>query len=206
MMDFRKDRKVWDINNEFMFGRSLLVAPVLEAKYTPERAQSKSRAGIGDVDFLEAKSTKVYLPAGTKWYDFETLKMYDGGQEIEREVNIKSIPLFVKAGTILPIGPDVQYSTEKPWDDLEILVYAGADGKFTLYEDEFDNYNYENGAFSTIDFSYNGKSRNLTIGARKGSYEGMIQQRTFRITVVTDGHKREVKTVNYSGKKVSVTL
>lgn len=206
MMDFSSDRKVWDINNEFMFGRSLLVAPVLEAKYTPERAQSKSRAGIGDVDFMEAKSTKVYLPAGTKWYDFETMKLYNGGQEIEREVNIKSIPLFVKAGTILPIGPDVQYSTQKPWDDLEILVYAGADGKFTLYEDEFDNYNYEKGACSTIEFSYNGKSRSLTIGARKGSFPGMIQQRTFRITVVTDGNKKEVKTVNYSGKKISVRL
>ncbi len=205
MMDFRNDRKVWDINNEFMFGRSLLVAPVLEAKYTPERAQSKSRAGIGDVDFLETKSTKVYLPAGTKWYDFETMKLYNGGQEIEREVNIKSIPLFVKAGTILPIGPDVQYSTEKPWDDLEIRVYAGAGGTFCLYEDEFDNYNYENGACSTIEFSYNGKN-SLTIGARQGSFDGMIQNRKFRIILIRDGKQSEPKTVSYSGKKVSVKL
>ena len=204
-MDFRNDRKVWDINNEFMFGRSLLVAPVLEAKYTPERAQSKSRAGIGDVDFLETKSTKVYLPAGTKWYDFETMKLYNGGQEIEREVNIKSIPLFVKAGTILPIGPDVQYSTEKPWDDLEIRVYAGAGGTFCLYEDEFDNYNYENGACSTIEFSYNGKN-SLTIGARQGSFDGMIQNRKFRIILIKDGKQSEPKTVSYSGKKVSIKL
>ena len=205
MMDFRNDRKVWDINNEFMFGRSLLVAPVLEAKYTPERAQSKSRAGIGDVDFLETKSTKVYLPAGTKWYDFETMKLYNGGQEIEREVNIKSIPLFVKAGTILPIGPDVQYSTEKPWDDLEIRVYAGAGGTFCLYEDEFDNYNYENGACSTIEFSYNGKN-SLTIGARQGSFDGMIQNRKFRIILIRDGKQSEPKTVTYTGKKVTVKL
>ena len=205
MMDFSSDRKVWDINNEFMFGRSLLVAPVLEAKYTPERAQSKSRAGIGDVDFLETKSTKVYLPAGTKWYDFETMKLYNGGQEIERDVNIKSIPLFVKAGTILPIGPDVQYSTEKPWDDLEIRVYAGAGGTFCLYEDEFDNYNYENGACSTIEFSYNGKN-SLTIGARQGSFDGMIQNRKFRIILIRDGKQSEPKTVSYSGKKVSVKL
>ena len=205
MMDFRNDRKVWDINNEFMFGRSLLVAPVLEAKYTPERAQSKSRAGIGDVDFLEAKSTKVYLPAGTKWYDFETMKLYNGGQEIEREVNIKSIPLFVKAGTILPIGPDVQYSTEKPWDDLEIRVYAGASGTFCLYEDEFDNYNYENGACSTIEFSFNGKN-SLTIGARKGSFPGMIQNRKFRIILIKDGKQSQTKTVSYSGKKITVKL
>ena len=205
MMDFRNDHNVWNINNEFMFGRSLLVAPVLEAKYTPERAQSKSRAGIGDVDFMEAKSTKVYLPAGTKWYDFETMKLYNGGQEIEREVNIKSIPLFVKAGTILPIGPDVQYSTEKPWDDLEIRVYAGANGTFCLYEDEFDNYNYENGACSTIEFSYNGKN-SLTIGARQGSFPGMIQDRKFRIILIKDGKKTESKTVTYTGKKISITL
>ena len=206
MMDFRDDHNVWNIGNEFMFGRSLLVAPVLEAKYTPERAMSKSRAGIGTVDFIEPKSTKVYLPAGTRWYDYETLQQYEGGQEIERSVNIKSIPLYVKAGSIVPIGPDVQWSTEKPWDDMEIRVFSGADGTFCLYEDEFDNYNYENGAYTTIDFKYDNKSRQLTIGARKGSYDGMIQQRTFRITVVTDGHKREVKTVTYTGKKISVSL
>lgn len=206
MMDFKDDRNVWDMGSEFMFGRSLLVAPVLEAKYTPERAMSKSRAGIGDVDFTAPKSTKVYLPAGTRWYDYETLKLYDGGQEIERTVDISSIPLFVREGSILPVGPDVQYSTEKPWDDLEILVFAGKDGKFTLYEDEFDNYNYENGAFSTIEFSYNNKSRILTIGARKGSFDGMINNRRFRVILIKNGNKSQAKTVSYSGKKVSVSL
>ena len=106
----------------------------------------------------------------------------------------------------MPIGPDVQYSTEKPWDDLEIRVYAGANGTFCLYEDEFDNYNYENGAYTTIDFKYDNKGRQLTIGARQGSYEGMIQNRTFRITYITDGIKREVKTVNYIGKQIKVSL
>ena len=206
MMDFKDDRNVWNIGNEFMFGRSLLVAPVLEAKYTPERAMSKSRAGIGDVDFLEAKSTKLYLPAGTSWYDYETMQKFDGGQEIERSINIKSIPLYVKAGSILPIGPDVQYSTEKPWDDLEIRVYAGANGTFCLYEDEFDNYNYEKGAFSTIDFSWNDKSRCLTIGTRKGSYDGMIKNRKFRVILIKDGKQSEPKNVTYTGKKVSVKL
>jgi alpha-D-xyloside xylohydrolase len=206
MMDFKNDRNVWNIGNEFMFGRSLLVAPVLEAKYTPERAQSKSRAGIGNVDFMEAKSTRLYLPAGTSWYDFETMQKYDGGQEIERTVNIKSIPLYVKAGSILPIGPDVQYSTEKPWDDLEIRVYAGANGTFCLYEDEFDNYNYEKGAFSTIDFSWNDKSRSLTIGARKGTYDGMIKNRKFRVILIKDGKRSEAKTITYTGKKVTVKL
>ena len=206
MMDFRDDHNVWNMGNEFMFGRSLLAAPVLEAKYTPERAMSKSRSGIGNVDFLEQKTNKVYLPAGTRWYDFETLEQFEGGQEIERKVNIKSVPIYVKAGSIVPIGPNVQYSTEKPWDDLEIRVYAGANGTFCLYEDEFDNYNYENGAYTTIDFKYDNKGRQLTIGARKGSYEGMIQNRSFRITYITDGIKREVKTVNYTGKQVKVSL
>ena len=206
MMDFRDDHNVWNMGNEFMFGRSLLAAPVLEAKYTPERAMSKSRSGIGNVDFLEQKTSKVYLPAGTRWYDFETLEQFEGGQEIERKVNIKSVPIYVKAGSIVPIGPDVQYSTEKPWDDLEIRVYAGANGTFCLYEDEFDNYNYENGAYTTIDFKYDDKSRQLTIGARQGSYEGVIQNRSFRITYITDGIKRDVKTVNYTGKKISVSL
>ena len=206
MMDFRDDHNVWNMGNEFMFGRELLVAPVVEAKYTPERAMSKSRSGIGNVDFLELKTSKVYLPAGTRWYDFETLEMFDGGQEIERKVNIKSIPMYVKAGSIVPIGPDVQYSTEKPWDDLEIRVYSGANGTFCLYEDEFDNYNYEKGAFTTIEFKYDNKGRQLTIGARNGSYEGMIQNRTFRIVYITDGIKREVKSVNYTGKQVKISL
>ena len=206
MMDFRDDHNVWNMGNEFMFGRELLVAPVVEAKYTPERVMSKSRSGIGNVDFLEQKTSKVYLPAGTRWYDFETLEMFEGGQEIERKVNIKSIPMYVKAGSIVPIGPDVQYSTEKPWDDLEIRIYAGANGTFCLYEDEFDNYNYEKGAFTTIDFKYDNKGRQLTIGARNGSYEGMIQERNFRITFITDGIKREVKTVKYTGKQVKVSL
>ena len=206
MMDFRDDHNVWNMGNEFMFGRSLLAAPVLEAKYTPERAMSKSRSRIENVNFLEIKTSKVYLPAGISWYDFETLQQFDGGQEIERNVNIKSVPIYVKAGSIVPIGPDVQYSTEKPWDDLEIRVYAGANGTFCLYEDEFDNYNYENGAYTTIDFKYDDKSRQLTIGALKGSYDGMIQNRSFRITYITDGIKRDVKTVNYTGKQVKVSL
>ena len=205
-MDFREDHNVWNIGNEFMFGRSLLVAPVLEAKYTPERAQSKSRAGIGDVDFTAPKSTKIYLPAGTNWYDYETNKMYEGGQEIEREVNIKSIPVFVKAGSIIPIGPDVQYSTEKPWDDLEILVYAGADGTYTLYEDEFDNYNYEKGAYSTINFTYNNKSRQFTVETRKGQYNGMLQERKFRVVLIKNGNRFDAKTINYSGKRVKISL
>lgn len=206
MMDFKADSAVWNIGDEFMFGRSLLVAPVLEAQYTPEKVASFSKSGISKVDFNETKSTKLYLPKGAKWYDWQTSKMLDGGQEITRETQLNTIPLYVKAGSIIPLGPDVQYSSEKPWDDLEIRIYSGADGKFTLYEDEGDNYNYEKGAFTTIDFKWNNLTHTLSISPRKGSYDGMLESRQFRLVLVKDGVVKEPKTVKYKGKKVTITL
>lgn len=213
-MDFVDDKKARDINNEFMFGKAILVAPVVKAQYTPEKVvnineesgwnqtASKDKDGNVIIDFTKAKSTKVYLPAGTTWYDFWTNKKYDGGQEITQETTIDMIPLYVKAGSIIPVGPEVQYAEEKAWDNLEIRVYAGANGSFILYEDEFDNYNYESGAYTEIPLTWNNASRKLTIGARKGSYEGMLKNRKFTV-VLQDGTK---KTVNYNGKKVDVKL
>ena len=215
MMDFATDKNVWNIGNEYMFGRSLLVAPVLHAQYTPEVVKKVSAddgwnqntgegnvTSLTDVDFSQAKSTKVYLPAGTAWYDFWTNEKQDGGREITRETKLDLIPLYVKAGSILPIGPDVQYATEKKWDHLEIRVYPGADGHFVLYEDELDNYNYESGAYTEIPFIWNESARTLTIDRRKGSYEGMPINRKFSI-VSPDGTRREV---NYTGKKVNIRL
>lgn len=215
MMDFATDKNVWNIGNEYMFGRSLLVAPVLHAQYTPEVVKKVSAddgwnqntgegnvTSLTDVDFSQAKSTKVYLPAGTAWYDFWTNEKQDGGREITRETRLDLIPLYVKAGSILPIGPDVQYATEKKWDHLEIRVYPGADGHFVLYEDELDNYNYESGAYTEIPFIWNESARTLTIDRRKGSYEGMPINRKFSI-VSPDGTRREV---NYTGKKVNIRL
>ena len=149
---------------------------------------------------MQAKSAKVYLPEGATWYDFWTNEKHDGGQEIEKETTIDVIPLYVKAGSIIPIGPKVQYATEKPWDNLELRVYAGADGSFVLYEDEFDNYNYELGAYTEIPVVWNNTSRQLTIGARKGAYKGMLNNRKFTI-VLQDGTR---KVVDYKGKRVSV--
>lgn len=216
MMDFAADRRTWDINDQYMFGSSLLVAPVLRAQYTPELVKQVSaddgwnQEESGDrraqqaseVDFTRPSSTTLYLPAGTSWYDFWTGERLEGGQEITRETTLATIPLYAKAGAILPIGPDVQYATEKPWDDLEIRVYPGADGSFTLYEDEGDNYNYEQGAYTEILFTWNDASRRLTIGARKGSFEGMLTARKFTL-VLPDGTK---KAVSYNGKKTSVKL
>ena len=212
MMDFVDDRKVWDINDEYMFGKSLLVAPIAHAQYTPEAVvkvseeegwnrdgAKKTKTDVA-VDFMETKSTNIYLPAGTLWYDFWTNEKHEGGKEITKETTLDVIPLYVKAGSIIPVGPQVQYATEKPWDHLELKVYAGANGNFILYEDEFDNYNYEKGAYTEIPISWNNISRKLTIGARKGAYEGMLKNRKFTVTL-QDGTQ---KNVDYNGKAISV--
>lgn len=214
VMDFADDKKTWDINNQYMFGKSILVAPVVKAQYTPETVvkvneddgwnKDDSRKANVDaiVDFMQKKTSKLYLPAGTVWYDFWTNEKFDGGLEIAKETTIDVIPLYIKAGSIIPIGPDVQYATEKPWDNLELKIYAGANGNFTLYEDEFDNYNYEKGAYTEIPIAWNNASRKLTIGARKGTYKGMLTNRKFTV-VLQDGTKKEI---SYNGKKVDVKL
>ena len=195
--DFAKDKNTWNNNSEFMFGDEILVAPVSKALFTrEERTWSEEK-----VDWTAPKTFDVYLPAGVKWYDWWTGKTYAGGQTIAADAPLDHCPVYVKAGSIIPIGPDVQYVNEKPWDDLEIRVYPGADGTFTLYEDEGDNQNYKNGAYSTIKFTLKGST--LTIGARSGSFDGMLGSRTFRIVVVgKDGQK----TVNYNGSAVSVKI
>ena len=212
MMDFVDDRKVWDINDEYMFGKSILVAPITHAQYTPEavvkvseeegwnRDGAKKTKTDAAVDFMETKSTNIYLPAGTLWYDFWTNEKHEGGKEITKETTLDVIPLYVKAGSIIPVGPQVQYATEKPWDHLELKVYAGANGNFILYEDEFDNYNYEKGVYTEIPISWNNTSCKLTIGARKGAYEGMLKNCKFTVTL-QDGTQ---KNVDYNGKAISV--
>jgi len=214
VMDFN-DKNVRDINNEYMFGKSILVAPVVNAQYTPETivksneetGWNKKEANNGNksqsVDFTDAKSTKVYLPAGTVWYDFWTNQKIKGGKEIAKETTIDMIPLYIKSGSIIPFGPQVQYATEKKWDKLEIRIYPGANGEFTLYEDENDNYNYEKGVFSTISFTWNDAKKVLTINDRKGSFPGMLKTRKFNIVNVSSG-KKDIKAVTYSGKKVVV--
>ncbi len=214
VMDFKNDKNVWDKNDQFMFGKSILVAPVVQAQYTPETivavnendGWNKESSNKSDkdvvVDFNAKKETQVYLPQGADWYDFWTNRKYAGGQEISRETTLDLIPLYVKAGSILPIGPKVEYATEKPWDNLELRVYSGANGSFTLYEDEFDNYNYETGAYTEIPMSWDNANRKLTIGSRKGAYNGMLQKRQFTV-VLDDGTK---KTIEYDGKKRVVKL
>ena len=115
------------------------------------------------------------------------------------------MPVYVRAGSIIPFGPDVQYSDEKNWQELEIRVYPGADGTFTLYEDEGDGYNYERGAFTEIPFTWDDSTRTLTIGPRKGSYKGMLRERRF--TIIVAGHtSSQPQTVSYSGEAISINL
>lgn len=203
-MDFPHDKKVYDMADEYMFGRSLLVAPVTEPMYVDK---DKS------VNLDNVKTKSVYLPAGCNWFDFWTGKQFSGQQTINRKVPIDIIPLYVKAGSILPIGPKVQYATEKKWNKLEIRVYPGNDGEFLLYEDENDNYNYEKGTYSTIIFKWDDTRKILTIGERNGKFPGMLKNRKFNIVLVKEGHGigdqstvKADKTVSYCGKKFQIKL
>lgn len=196
VMDFPKDKNVWDMNNEYMFGKSILVKPVTDPMYT--RMQDEERVS----DFSSVKSTEVYLPEGADWYDYWTEEKLAGGVSVQKEVPLDVMPLYVKAGSIIPIGPEVQYARQKSWQQLDIHVYPGADGTFCLYEDEFDNYNYEKGAYSEIWMKWNDKKRTFTIESRKGEYQGMLHERTF-VLKTADGKE---KTINYTGKKINIKL
>jgi alpha-D-xyloside xylohydrolase len=156
-------------------------------------------------DFANVKSKKLYLPQGAVWFDFWTGEKFQGGQSIVKETPIDIIPLYVKAGTILPVGPDVQYATEKKWDTLEIRVFPGADGEFTLYEDEGDNYNYEKGKYSTITFKWNDSKKILTIEDRKGSFPGMLTSRNFQIVKVSTEQEIGLETTDHISKVVKYT-
>ncbi len=191
VMDFQNDANAVNQPYEYMFGSSILVAPVTEA-------------GI--------KKWETYLPKGSNWIDFWTGNSFKGGQKIETNAEMDKIPLFIKAGSILPIGPEMQYTAEKKWDDLEIRIYEGADGEFTLYEDEGDNYNYENGKYATITFKWNDVKKTLTIGKPKGSFPEMIKQRKFKIVKVSsaqlksDATIKQEKIILYDGNPVVVKL
>jgi len=200
MMDFAKDENVLNINDEFLFGKSLLVCPVTEPMYLKDSINGADTTRVED--FSIVKTRKVYLPNGSDWYDFWTGEKLNGGQTVIKETPIEIIPLYVKAGSVLPFGPQVQYAKEKKWDNLEIRVYAGADGEFTLYEDENDNYNYEKGIYSMITFTWDNAKKVLSISDRKGSFPGMLTTRTFQIVIVSPNHGTGVETTEQVEKSV----
>jgi alpha-D-xyloside xylohydrolase len=198
--DYISDKNVNEINNEFLLGKSVLVIPVVEPLYV------SSQDGKGIEDYSKTKTTKVYLPAGTSWIDFWTNEYIPGGISIDRPAPIDIIPLYIKAGAILPLGPKVQFASEKSWESIEIKIYEGANGKFTLYEDENDNYNYEQGEYSLIDFLWDEHQKILTIDNRKGSFKGMIKKRVFKLHFIKPDGKNHTKIVSYKGARVDVRM
>jgi alpha-D-xyloside xylohydrolase len=187
MMEFPADKKVETINDQYMCGPSLLVNPVYHFK---------------------DRSRKLYLPAGSRWFDLYSNKTYTGGQTIIADAPINNIPVFVKQGSIIITGPVMQYSTERPADSLTVTVYGKKDASFILYEDENENYNYEQGKYATIAFRYNAAKNTLTLQASKGSFEGMLTTRVFKILLWADNpaDKPIEKWVQYSGNELVVSL
>ena len=213
--DFAADKKVWNMTDEFMFGRSILAAPIVDPQYTEEKVirtnamtgwDRRKESGNGSqesvVNWQEAKTAVKYLPKGAMWYDFWTNQKYQGGKSVTLTTTFDRVPMFVRAGSILPLGPEMQYVGEKTWDNLEIRVYPGADASFMLYEDEGDSYNYEKGVCTTINFTWNDKARKLTIGARKGEFPGMLKSRRFTV-VLPDGRQQEI---GYNGTENVISL
>jgi alpha-D-xyloside xylohydrolase len=202
-LDYPADAATHNLTDQFLFGPALLVCPVTTPMYYGRH--STPLTGV-------AKTRVVYLPGGNDWFDFWTGVKHAGGATITADAPLEKIPLLVRAGSIIPLGPPIQYTGEKPADPLELRVYRGADGAFTLYEDEGDNYNYEHGAFATIRFAWDDRARTLTIAARQGSFPGMLQERTIRIVDVSaeagGGIEAAIKAVElrYTGLELSVRL
>lgn len=213
IMDFPADRKAITLDNEYMFGHSLLVAPVTEPLYTSYDYDTGKSRELFENTAAASESVEVYLPEGARWYDFWDNTIAEGGQTVTRECPIDIMPVYVKAGSIIPFGPAVQYVSEKKWDNLEIRIYPGADAEFVLYEDEGDSYNYEKGAFSRIRFNWDDASRTLTISDREGNFDGMLKNRSFRVIVVGNdspsGHKEPARfdrKIRYNGKTTTIKL
>lgn len=189
VMDFQTDTNVFKIPDQFMFGPALMPCPVTVAGTT---------------------NRNVYLPAGSGWYDFWTGQTLAGGQTVTATAPVDRLPLYVRAGSIVPYGPKIQYAMQTN-DPVELRIYRGADGAFTLYEDEGDNYNYEKGKFATIPILWNEAKHTLEIGKRSGSFSGMLKDRTFKIVWVSENHGVAIAStenpdavVRYTGKPVKI--
>lgn len=192
VMDWRNDLKTRNVGDEFMFGPALLVSPVLKQ---------------------DATRRTVYLPESKQWYDFWSGESFNGNQEIEADAPLDKLPLFVRAGSIIPLGPEIMYADEKPDGPVELRIYPGADGKFDLYSDAGDGYDYEKGKYSIIPIRWSEADRTLTIGGRTGEYPGMSREITFHVVRASSGHgtgerveTHPDKEVTYSGKLISIHL
>ena len=191
VMDFPEDRTGRELNDEYMFGPALLVAPITQ---------------------YQQRSRSVYLPSGAQWYDYWSGRPAGSGT-IVAAAPYDQIPVFVRAGSIIPYQPEMQYIGEKPADPITLYVYAGADGRFTLYEDQGTTFDYEKGAFSEIPIDWKESSHTLTIGERSGAFPGMLPQRTFRVVLVSRAHPAgssftatEARSVDYKGAAIRIEL
>jgi alpha-D-xyloside xylohydrolase len=189
VMDFRTDVRAQNTGDQFMYGPAFMVSPVTEPAATTRR---------------------LYLPE-TKWYEFWTGARTNGGRAIEAAAPLDRLPLYVREGSIVPLGPDEEWSTQKPEDPIELRVYRGVAADFTLYEDENDNYDYEKGVYATIPVHWDEEKQVLTIGERKGKFPGMLEHRTFHVVFVSENHgvgieptAKPDKVVQYAGKEVTV--
>jgi alpha-D-xyloside xylohydrolase len=204
VFDFPHDQKALNINDQFMFGPAFLVCPVLQPMYyNPDSVKIENAE----------KQRDVYLPEGTIWYDFWTGEKYEGGQTIQAEAPIELMPLYIKAGSVIPIGPEMQYSTEKIANPITLCIYKGADATFNLYEDENDNYNYEKKLYSIIQISWHEKDQKLICGNQGGSFPGMLEERSFEIIFINEnkGYNtlKEITPdtlVKYSGIKIELSF
>ncbi len=211
VMDFAHDKVATARADEYMFGRALLVRPITEPLYS--WYQGRTSQWIYPEVEKAAAPVEVYLPAGTMWWDFWTNEQHEGGQTIRRLAPIDILPVYVKAGSIIPFGPKVCYTSEKAWDNLELRIYPGADADYVLYEDAGDGYGYEQGEFTQIRFHWDDKAQILTIAAREGSYPGMLQSRQFRIHLVGPASEpgdtestRYQQTVTYIGQAATLII
>jgi alpha-D-xyloside xylohydrolase len=191
-MDFADDLAVRDVRDEFLFGKAFLVAPVHKHR---------------------ARSRQVYLPSGAAWYDFHTGAQHAGGETVDAAAPLSRMPLFVRAGSVVPVGPEIQYSSEKLAAPITLFVFTGADGSFDYYEDDGVTYGYERGEFARIPLRYDSAQETLTIGARSGSYPGMTAHRTFKVRWIKAGSKPPSEldaaadaTVEYKGAEVTVPM
>jgi len=193
VMDFPGDKEAINVGNEYLFGPSILVTPV-----TTQAATTQS----------------VYLPATSgPWVNFWTGAASEAGKKLEAAAPVETLPLFIRPGSIVPMGPFLQYSDEKKPDPIELRVYPGANGSFTLYEDENDSYRYEKGAYATIPLAWDDAAKTLTIGTRKGDFPGMLRDRTFSVVLVKEGHgegiavvEKPEQVVKYSGAELKVKV
>lgn len=187
VMDFTNDRKTYNVHDQYMFGPSLMICPVTE---------------------YQARDRMVYLPEGVRWYDYNNPdKVYDGGQFIMADAPYERMPMFVPAGAILVYGPQIEYADQVAADTLDVHVYAGKNGSFTLYEDDGVTYGYEKGECSEIPFVYDDAAGTLIIGKREGAYNGMLMRRIVNVTMHTDkSHHDLLSSVEYDGTPVRIDL